>query len=289
MLLFVAIVRDGSFTRAAAGLGITKQSASERMGKLEAALGVRLLERTTRQLRVTGAGAAYYERCAAIAAQIEEANSEVREGESQPTGLIRVAAPSLYGRRYLMAVVAPFLERYPGASVEIVLSDRRVDLIEAGIDVGIHIGPLDDSSLVARRLGESTSHFVASPAYLAKHGVPTARELRRARCIGFSPFEMWEVEGVKCRIDPVLTVNDLEVACDAAIAGVGIVRVPAILCREALRDGRLQLLFGPRPSMVRTIHAIYPSRSNLPSKVRLFIDALAAWVEPRHLEEAKTT
>jgi DNA-binding transcriptional LysR family regulator len=280
MMLFVAVVREESFTRAARKLGITKQTISERIRNLEERLGVRLLERTTRRLRVTGAGVTYYERCSAIAAQIDEANSEVQQRQAEPTGLLRVSSPMLYGRRFLTPVIAKYLARYPQARVELVLADRRAHLIEEGFDVCIHIGPLDDSSIVARKLGESAYHFVASPHFLSKYGTPSARELRAARCIGFTAFDTWEVEGVKSRIDPVLTVNDLELACEAALAGVGIARVPAILCREAVRDGRLKILFGPKPAAMRPIHVIYPSRLNLPAKVRLFVDALATLAEP---------
>ncbi|WP_047856331.1 LysR family transcriptional regulator [Archangium gephyra] len=280
MMLFAAVVREESFTRAARQLGITKQTISERISNLEERLGVRLLERTTRRLRVTGAGATYYERCSAIAAQIDEANSEVQQRQAEPVGLLRVSSPMLYGRRYLTPVVSKYLARHPQARVEVVLADRRVHLIEEGLDVAIHIGPLDDSSLVARKLGESPFHFVASPRFLSKYGTPSASELRSARCIGFSAFETWEAEGVKSRIDPVLTVNDLELACEAAIAGVGIARVPAILCRDAVHDGRLKVLFSPKPAMLRAIHAVYPSRLNLPAKVRFFVDALATLAEP---------
>ena len=280
MILFAAVVREGSFTRAARQFGITKQTASERIARLEERLGVRLLERTTRRLRMTQSGGPYYDRCAAIAAQIDEANSEVQQLQAEPVGLLRVASPTLYGRRYLAPVVADFLSCHPKASVELVLADRRVNLIEEGLDLAIRMGSLDDSSLVVRKLGESPIYFVASPGFLARYGTPSAGELRTARCIGISAFETWEAGNVKSRIDPVLTVNDLEVACEAAIAGVGIARVPAILCREAVRDGRLKVLFGPKPAMLRTIHAVYPSRANLPAKVRLFVDALAALTEP---------
>ncbi|MCY1015903.1 LysR family transcriptional regulator [Pyxidicoccus sp. MSG2] len=280
MMLFAAVVREESFTRAARKLGITKQTISERISKLEERLGVRLLERTTRRLRVTGPGATYYERCAAIAEQIDEANSEVQQRQAEPVGLLRVSSPVLYGRRYLMPVISKYLARHPQARVELVLADRRIHLIEEGLDVAIHIGPLDDSSLVARKLGEGAIHFVASPRFLAKYGTPSARELRSARCIGFNAFETWKAEGVESRIDPVLTVNDLELACEAAIAGVGIARVPAILCRDAVRDGRLKVLFGPKPAAMRAIHVVYPSRMNLPAKVRLFVDALATLAEP---------
>ncbi|MCE9669896.1 LysR family transcriptional regulator [Myxococcus stipitatus] len=280
MLLFAEVVREESFTRAAHKLGITKQTVSERIGKLEEKLGVRLLERTTRRLRVTGTGATYYEHCSAIAARVEEANNEVQQRQAEPTGLLRVSSPMLYGRKFLAPVVSAYLARHSQVRVELVLADRRAHLIEDGMDVAIHIGPLDDSALVSRKLGEGPYHFVASPRFLARHGTPSPRELRSARCIGFTPFDTWEAEGVKTRIDPVLTVNDLELACEAAIAGVGIARVPDILSQEAIRDGRLKVLFGPGPAMTRAIHVVYPSRRNLPPKVRFFVDALSTLTTP---------
>lgn len=280
LLLFAAVVREGSFTRAARLRGITKQTVSERIARLEEQLGVRLLERTTRRLRVTDAGATYSERCAAIAAQIDEANSEVQRRQLEPVGLLRVSAPLLYGRRFLAPVVADYLGRYPRTRVEVVLADRRVDLIGEGFDLAIRIGHLDDSSLAVRKLGEGALYYVASPRFLAAHGTPSARELGAARCVGVRPFETWTAAGVTVKLEPVLVVNDLEVACDAAIAGVGITRLPAIVCREAVRDGRLRVLFGPEPALLQPVYAIYPSRQYLPAKVRLFVDALAALVEP---------
>jgi len=280
MVLFAAVVREGSFSGAARQLGITKQTTSARIANLEEKLGVRLLERTTRRLRVTQSGATYYDRCAAIAAQIEDANNEVQQRSPDPVGLLRVSSPMLYGRRYLAPVVSTFLAGYPKARVELVLADRRTHLIEEGLDVAIQIGRLEDSALVAHKLGEAPVHLVASPKFLAKYGTPAPKELRDARCIGFTPFETWEAGRVQARIDPVLIVNDLEVAAEAAIAGVGIARVPAILCRDAVREGRLKVLFGPKPASIRNIYALYPSRVNLPVKVRLFIDALSTQVGP---------
>ncbi|PTL79450.1 LysR family transcriptional regulator [Vitiosangium sp. GDMCC 1.1324] len=280
MLLYATVVREGSFTRAAQQLGLTKQTVSERLAKLEEQLGVRLLERTTRRIRVTDVGATYYERCSAIAAQIDEANNEVQQRQAEPAGLLRVSAPVLYGRRFLAPVIADFLNRYQKVRVEVVLADRRVNLIEEGFDLAIRVGDLDDSSLVARKLGEAHVYYVASPKFLAAHGTPSAKTFRTARCIGTRPFETWAVSGVQSKIEPVLVFNDLEAACDAAIAGVGIARLPAIVCRDAVREGRLQVLFGPEPAMLRTVYAVYPSRQHLPAKVRLFVDALAALVEP---------
>jgi DNA-binding transcriptional LysR family regulator len=288
MLLFAAIVREGSFTRAARQLGITKQTASERIGKLEERLGVRLLERTTRRLRVTDAGATYYERCAAIAAQIDEANSEVQQRQAEPVGLLRVSAPFLYGRRFLTPVVTDFLARYPKVRVEVVLADRRVNLIEEGFDLAIRVGALDDSSLAARKLGEGHVYYVTSPGFLAKHGIPSARDLRATRCIGFRSFETWKIRDLQNKIEPVLVVNDLEVACEAAIAGVGNAPMPALVCRDAVGDGRLRVLFGPEPAVLPAVYAVYPSRRHLPVKVRVFLDGLAALVEPMLPLEART-
>lgn len=280
MLLFAAVVRHGGFTRAARHLGLTKQTVSERVARLEERLGVRLLERTTRRLRVTDAGGAYNERCAAIAAQIEEANSEVQRRQAEPVGLLRVSAPVLYGRRFLGPVVADYLGRYPKTRVEVLLADRRVNLVEEGFDLAIRIGALDDSSLAAKKLGEGHVYYVASPRFLSDHGAPTPSTLRAARNIGVQPFETWEVSGVKVKIEPALVVNDLEMACDAAIAGVGIARLPSLVCRDAVHDGRLRVLFGPEPAQLPAVYAVYPSRRYLAARVRIFIDALAALVEP---------
>lgn len=280
MLLFVAVVRDGSFTKAARRLGITKQTTSERIGKLEERLGVRLLERTTRSVRVTEQGATYFERCAAIATQIEEANAEVQRRQAEPVGLLRVSAPVLYGRRFIAPVIASFLSRHPKVRVEVLLADRRIDLLEEGFDLAIRIGTPDDSSLTTRKLGEGHVYYVASPRFLKTHGALRPENLRSARCVGMRPFETWEADGVLSKIEPVLVVNDFEVGCEAAIAGIGIARLPAIVCREAVKQGLLTVLFGPQPAMVTTVYIVYPSRRHLPAKVRLFIDTLANIVEP---------
>lgn len=276
MLLFVEVVRERSFTRAAAKLGVTKQTVSERVRKLEDRLGVRLLERTTRRLRMTEVGATYYDRCAAIAARVDEANSEVQQLQEIPMGRLRVSAPMLYGRRYLAPVVTSLVQRHAELRVELVLADRRVDLIEEGFDLAIRVGALDDSSLTARKLGEADVYYVASPAFLGRRGVRRLADLRTTPCVGLRPTEVWEHAGGRQRLEPMLVVNDLEVACEAAIAGVGVAQLPAIVCRAAVADGRLRVLFGPAPALRVPLHAVYPSRQHLSAKMRLFLDALTA-------------
>lgn len=280
MLLFAAVVREGSFTRAARQLGITKQSASERIARLEEGLGVRLLERTTRRLRATEIGSRYYERCSTIAAQIEEANREAQLQQAEPTGLLRVSAPVLYGRRFLAPVISSYMARYPKVRVDVLLADRRVHLVEEGFDLAIRIGEVDDASLAVRKLGEGHVYYVASPAYVAAHRRLRPRALQELRCIGMRAVESWEVSGVSLKIEPALVVNDLEMACEAAVAGVGVARLPALVCRAAVESDRLRVLFRAQPAFLRPVYAVFPSRRHLPIKVRVFIDALSALVEP---------
>jgi DNA-binding transcriptional LysR family regulator len=280
MLLFAAVVREGGFTRAARKIGVTKQTVSERIAKLEERLGVRLLERTTRRLRVTDTGAVYYERCAAIAAQIDEANSEVLERQAEPVGLLRVSAPVLYGRHFLAPVVAETLARHPRMRVQVVLADRRVDLIEEGFDLAVRIGALDDSSLAAKKLGEGHIYLVASPSFLAARRAPTPETLRELPAISIRANETWTVRGVRTKVEPALVVNDHAVACEAAIAGVGVALLPSLVCREPVLDGRLEILFGPEPAMRSPVYAVFPSRRYVPPKVRVFLEALTALVEP---------
>lgn len=195
-------------------------------------------------------------------------------------GLLRVSAPVLYGRRFLAPVIADYLRRYPRVRVELTLADRRMNLIEEGFDLALRIGPLDDSSLAARKLGEGHIYYVASPDYLARHGTPARGSLRDARCIGMRSFETWEVLGARCKLAPVFVANDLEVACEAACAGVGLARLPSLVCREAVLGGRLRVLFGLKSGLRLPVHAVYPSRQHLPARVRSFLDALAELVEP---------
>lgn len=286
MLLFGAVVREGSFTRAARHLGVTKQTVSERLGKLEERLGVRLLERTTRQLRLTDAGARYYERVAAIASQIDEANREVQDEQLEPSGRLRISAPMLYGRRYLLPVVTDYLERFPKTRVEIVLADRRVALVEEGFDLAIRVGPLDESSLSSRKLGEANVHYVASPRWLARAPAVTAATLPRIRTIGTRPAETWKIGRAAVKVEPTFVVNDLELCCEAAIAGLGVAQIPAIVCRDAVAKGRLRVLFDEDVAYVQPVHAVYPSRQHLSAKVRSFLDALTALVEPMRPLEA---
>jgi DNA-binding transcriptional LysR family regulator len=275
LLAFVAVVADGSFTKAARSLGVTKQAVSSRIARLERRLGVRLLERTTRRLRATDAGAAFYERSKGIAAQIDEAEREARDRQARPTGLLRVTAPYLFGRRFLAPIVADFMREHPEVSIELVLADRRVNLVEEGFDLAIRVGQLDDSSLTARRLGRARASVVAAKGFPNRRRITDADTLVSVPAIGMRTSEEWTVGRKKIRVRPKLVVNDLEIACDAAVAGLGVASLPELVTESHLLRGALVRLF-PEDDVWVPVHAVFPSREYLASKVRAFLDALLA-------------
>lgn len=280
MLVFAAVVRAGSFSRAATELRLSKQGVSERVLRLERALGVRLLERTTRRLRPTDAGSVYVERSEAIAAQIVEANDLARERQSEPVGVLRVASPTLFGRRFLTPAVSRYVAENPRVHVDITLTNRPVDLIGDGFDLAIQIGRLRDSNFTARRLGDAVLYFVASPEYLATHGTPSPGALGDARCLGFRPVEEWRIDEYRLRVTPVVTINDVEALCEMAIAGIGLSQLPGFVCDAALRDGRLVRLFPQARVAVRQISVLYPSRVFLTTRVKRFLDVLESERRP---------
>ena len=275
MLLFAAVVREGGFTAAARRLGIAKQSVSDRVARLEGRLGVRLLERTTRRVRPTDAGARYFERCHRIATEVDEANQEVRARQAEPTGLLRITAPYLFGRRFLGPIITDYLRRYPRVRLDLVLGDRRANLIEDGFDLAIRVGTLADSSLSARLLGNARISTVVSPAFLAAHRLEKPNDLEAVDCIGIQETEEWSVRDRRLQLRPNLVVNDLEIACNAVVAGLGAGQLPELLTREHLNAGRLVRVFEGKPQRV-PVFVVYPSRQFLAARVRAFIDALVA-------------
>jgi DNA-binding transcriptional LysR family regulator len=276
MLLYVDVVREGSFTAAARHVGISKQAVSERIYKLEAALGVRLLQRTTRNLRMTDAGMRYHAECAQIAHQIEQANLAVQAEQATPTGLLRMSAPMLYGRNRLIPAIQTYLARYPNVQVSLLLSDQIVNLVDEGIDVALRVSHLNDSSLSVRRLGEVSAYFVASPALLTRYpGMTDGEIIRRAPAISFRESEIWDLPtGAKIKPNTVLTVNDLEALAAAVVQGLGIARLPGILCNPLIANGKLRKLLPEHAATNLAVYAVYVSKKHLASKIRAFIDVL---------------
>jgi DNA-binding transcriptional LysR family regulator len=279
--IFARVVREQSFTKAARTLGLPKSTVSERVSRLEERLGVRLLERTTRHVRPTAAGAAYYERAARVVAEIEEANAAVTDIHRAPKGLLRVASPLLFGHAFLGDFVADFLVAYPEIEVELIVADRRFDVVEEGFDLAIHVlGPIE-ASLVARKIGTAERMCVASPRYLAERAAPiTPKDLLKHSCLISSNDRRanwtFSKEGASEAIivQGRYSVNSVQLALSAALRGAGIAVLPAFFCAEALRAGLLSpVLDGWSPGRSE-IHVVYPGSRHLSARVRLFIDAL---------------
>lgn len=282
--IFVKVVELSSFTAAAEALEMSQPVVSKAVTRLEEKLGVRLLNRTTRRLSLTEAGAELYRRSVRALAEIEDAELEIARFQTEPRGTLRVSAPMSFSILHLGSLLPSFIERYPGVSVELHLDDRQVDLVEEGYDVAIRVGRLQDSNLVARRLTPCRQVLCASPSYLAKHGTPERPEdLLAHNCIVYSllstPRE-WRFTDVagETHVVPIngaLQSNNGLVNRAAAVAGAGIVLLPAFYIGEELRSGQLKAVLSDFKPIDLAIYALYPERRNLTPKVRAFVDFLA--------------
>ena len=279
--IFARVVKEESFTKAARSLGLPKSTVSERVSRLEERLGVRLLERTTRHVRPTAAGAAYYERAARVVAEIEEANAAVTDIHRSPKGLLRIGSPLLFGHAFLGDFVAEFLVAHPEVEVELIVADRRFDVVEEGLDLAVHVVGTIEASLIARKIGSAERMCVASPAYLAPREAPKApKDLLKHSCLVSSNDRRatWvfskEGRSESIAIQGRYSVNSVQLALSAALRGAGIAVLPAFFCAEALRAGHLApVLEGWSPGRSE-IHVVYPGSRHLSARVRLFVDAL---------------
>jgi LysR family transcriptional regulator for bpeEF and oprC len=285
MQLFVRVVESGALTRAADSLQIPKATATTLIQQLEAALGVKLLNRTTRSVSVTTDGAAYYPRCVAILDQIRETEESLARHHAAPGGRLRVDAPTLMARLVIVPALPAFFARYPEIDLQLGSSERRADLIEEGIDCAVWSGELEDSTLIARRVGQLYFGTCAAPAYLAAHGQPHhPEELGSHRCINhFSPrtgkiFD-WVFAKNGARLQTSLrgqiALDDENSYLAAAEAGLGIAQIPAFVLKEALEGGSLELVLGdwfPEPA---PLNIVYPENRHLSSKIRVFVDWVA--------------
>jgi LysR family transcriptional regulator for bpeEF and oprC len=285
MQVFVRIVEVGTMTRAADSLGLPKATATTLIQQLEAALGVKLLNRTTRRVNVTTDGAAYYSRCVAILAQIRDTEESLARRHGSPEGHLRVEVPTLMARLVIVPALPDFFVRYPGIELELGCSERRADLIEEGIDCAVWSGELEDSSLIARRIGLLYFGTCAAPSYLAAHGEPHhPDQLTGHRCINhFSPrtgkiFD-WVFAKNGARIQTSLrghiALDDENSYLAAAEAGLGVAQIPAFVLKDAMERGSLELLLGdwfPEPA---ALNVVYPQNRHLSSKIRVFVDWVA--------------
>lgn len=286
--LFARVVEAGSFSGAARLLGLPKSTLSRKISLLEERLGVRLLERTTRALKLTEIGATYFEHCCRIVSEAEEAHLAVTQMQATPRGKLHITAPTEFGALYLGRILAAYLQQYPGTEVEVELTNRVVDMIDEGFDLAIRAGSLPDSSLMARKIASESVLVCASPSYLEKHGHPrTPSELSKHEMIlsPASPRNHLKLlsekgEPASVTIRGRLQVNSLATARDAAVAGLGLVALPEMVCWEDLQSGRLRIALEGWALPGTGIHAVYPSPRHLSVKVKTFIDFLQQSLTP---------
>ena len=282
--VFVAVVRHGSFTAAARELELTTAAVSRRVKALEARLGVRLLNRTTRRLSLTDAGQQYYEDMSRLLLELQQTEERIAGLASEPSGSLRITAPLSFGMRYLGEVIANFHASYPAIRIELILDDTLRDIVSSGYDAAIRIGKLQDSTLVALRLGSFRQLVCASPEYLARHGEPrTPQELADHECLHYTNLESprdWLFESggkpLRVRTSGSFGANNGDVLCDAALHGMGIVYLPAFIADRYLQDGRLVTILGKyMDSTPLEMFALYPTRSFMPAALKLFLQALS--------------
>lgn len=282
LTVFARIVGTGSLSAAARDLGMSPAFVSRRLASLEARLGVRLVNRTTRSLHLTDEGAAYYETCTRLLAEIQEADAAVSAGRAEPRGVLRVALPASFGNQHVAPLVPKFAERYPDVQLALSLSDRTVNVVEEGFDLAIRIADLADSSLAARKLAPNRRVVCASPAYLARHGTPrTPEELAQHNCLATDFAMNWDYRGPNgkpgsVRVTGRYCCDNWEVLREWALAGLGIALKSTWDVRRHLEDGSLVSLFpGYTFATDVAIYAVYPHRRHLPAKTRAFIEFLA--------------
>jgi len=295
MEVFVRVVDTGSFTRAAERMRMPKATVSTLVQGLEAHLGVKLLNRTTRRVHVTADGAAYHARCVRILAEVEETENAVSRAQAQPRGKLRVDVGAAFGRRVLVPALPAFFARYPELRLELGCSDRPIDIIEEGVDCVVRGGPLTDTHHVARKLGEVDIVFCAAPVYLARHGVPRhPDELSAHRFVNFSTarfstFMEWNfnrgTERIARPLEGIIAVDDSEAYLEAGLAGLGVFAMANFMVADALADGRLERVLADWHTDPLPVYILYPQYRHLSAKVRVFCD----WVAERFNEEVTRT
>ncbi|MGP9819261.1 LysR family transcriptional regulator [Salinarimonas sp. NSM] len=277
--VFARIVAARSMSAAGRELGLSPAVVSKRMRRLEERLGVRLLQRTTRSLALTEAGRGFHERVVAILASVEEAEAWAMSGAAEPRGLLRVSAPTSFGRMHVAPHLVRFLAAHPQVTVDLALSDAFVDVVAEGLDLAIRIADLSDSSLVAKKLAPSHRVLVATPGYLAVRGTPADLDALARHTLLVHGAPEWRLDGPDgprtVRITSPLRTNSSEVVREAVLSGAGIALRSTWDVGSELKSGALvRVLPAWRSSARVAIHAVYPSRRHLEQKTRAFIDFL---------------
>ena len=286
--LFVRVAETGSFSRAGREAGLAQPTVSRMIGALETRLGVKLLTRTTRRVVLTDAGTALIERARSALAKVEEAENAAR-GADALSGTLRVATPVTFGAREIVPALGSFLAEHPGLRVSLLMADRRVDLVEEGVDLAIRLGPLGDSSFVSRRLASAPRLAVASPDYLARRGEPCSpSDLAAHDILSSQPSgsEVWTFRHpssgeTSVRLQARVAVTAVEGMLAAARAGLGVASVSLFACRDELATGELRRVVAGYDLAPIDVHAIMPGGRRPARKARVFLDSLAVFLAER--------
>lgn len=285
MSAFVRAVETGGFSAAARDIGLTPSALSKLVTRLEDRLGARLLHRTTRRLQLTTEGEAFYARARPILTAMDEAEAEVTQASAGPRGLLRLHCGSTFGMHQLAPAIPRFLELHPAVEIDITISDQPLGATDEAFDLAIRIGPLDESSLVARRICNLERVICASPGYLERHGRPrTPDDLQQHNCLSITSLpalRRWPFDtddGIRVvHVGGNVAANNAEAVLQLALAGVGITRLSDVVVSAAIRDGALvPILTDWHHVEPVPLFATYPSSRNLSPKVRAMVDFLVA-------------
>ena len=279
LAIFVEVAEQASFVKAATRLGRSPAAVSRAVAVLEARLGTGLLRRTTRAVTLTDDGLRYLEKARALLAGFEDLEATAASEQSAPRGLLSLTVPVVFGRLHVLPVVGEFLKSFPEVRLRLLMLDRNVSLVDEGIDIGVRLGPLSDSSIKATRVGHVTRGIYASPAYLKHHAAPqTPDDLGAHQCIAITAIsasdDRWTFGRRKVSIQPRLTLSTIDAGVEAALMGLGLVRLHSYQADRFLASGALVEVLGAfKPDDV-PIHVIQPALPHVPAKTRAFIDRL---------------
>ncbi|MFC3624828.1 LysR family transcriptional regulator [Vogesella amnigena] len=282
LMVFMTTAENGSFSDAARKLGVSPAAVSQSIARLEQELEVRLFNRTTRQLTLTEDGRRFYAQCRGPVNNLDSAIQQLKASRDEPAGHLRISLPNAFGRRFILPLMEEFCARYPKIRVFFGMDDHFSDLIEDGYDVGVRVGMMPDSRMVARHLAHIPQYVVASPGYWDEHGKPrNPEELSAHDCINFQfptsgRLYKWEFERsgerIPLEVSGTYTVNDVDAVLELARLGLGVAQLPGHEVLSDVRAGRLEAVLTDFVSMERSIYICFPHRDHIAPRTRVFVD-----------------
>jgi DNA-binding transcriptional LysR family regulator len=286
--IFVKVAQFESFSRAALSLSMPISTVSRRMSELERELGVTLLQRTTRRLTLTTQGQAYFQQCAEPLNMLSDAERVLTHSQKKPEGTLKITVPVILREHVFLDFISEFMHTYPGIKIDLFISNEFVDLVAQNIDMGIRFGDLEDSTLVAKKLGVTVRYLVATPGYLSERQIPVLPEdLTTHQCVlmnGKNNEAQWDLERgrkkVSLRVSGNVSSRDFNSVSYFTHRGHGIGLLPFNYCNELIDSGELVRILPEWASPKIPVHVLYPTRKFIPAKLRLFLDALQEWNSP---------